>query len=130
MMRLAFLLMYFVVSSTGRDGQVEQVLPEVNVKQLKRILASDPEAVLVDVRSAAEIARGVLPGEKIYVEYGKSDFEEKLAGLEKSGSYYVYCHSGLRSAVAVDFLRQKGYKNVYNVKGGMAKWTKNGYATE
>ena len=129
-MKLAFLLMYFVVSSTDRDWQGEQVLPEVNVKQLKRILASDPEAVLIDVRSASEIARGVLPGNKIYVEYGKSDFEEKLAGLEKSGSYFVYCHSGLRSAVAVDFLRQRGYKNVYNVKGGMAKWMKSGYTTE
>ena len=129
-MKLAFLLMYFVVSSTDRDWQGEQVLLEVNVKQLKRILASDPEAVLIDVRSASEIARGVLPGNKIYVEYGKSDFEEKLAGLEKSGSYYVYCHSGLRSAVAVDFLRQRGYKNVYNVKGGMAKWMKSGYTTE
>lgn len=68
----------------------------------------------------------VLPGKKFYVEYGVKDYREKLAGLDKSQSYYVYCHSGLRSARTADLLKKLGFNYVYNVEGGIVEWKKNG----
>ena len=129
-MRLLSVLIYFLVICAGCAGKGEMASTGVSVAQLEEIIKSDPEVILVDVRRAAEIAGGVLPGNKVYIEYGTPGYEEKLAQLDKSQSYYLYCHSGLRSAQAANLLKKLGFMHVYNVEGGIVEWRKNGYKTE
>jgi adenylyltransferase/sulfurtransferase len=42
--------------------------------------------------------------------------------LNLTDEYVVYCHTGVRSARAVTMLRQLGFKNVKNLKGGIDAW--------
>jgi rhodanese-related sulfurtransferase len=49
--------------------------------------------------------------------------ETTYTSLPKTGKLVVYCHSGRRSAQAVQFLRQHGYSNAVSLSGGYTAWT-------
>jgi len=36
----------------------------------------------------------------------------------------VYCHQGVRSAAVAEYLRQRGFKNVKNLRGGLDFWAR------
>jgi rhodanese-related sulfurtransferase len=84
-----------------------------------------PKVLLVDVRNADEVARGMIPG-AIHIQLSMLPLQyEKLM---QASTVVFYCHSGIRSAHAADFAVSKGVKNVYNLVGGVVAWGKAGYA--
>jgi rhodanese-related sulfurtransferase len=50
------------------------------------------------------------------------DFEEQIETLDPHTPVYVYCRSGARSAHAQRVLLEKGFDEVYNLKGGILAW--------
>jgi len=83
-----------------------------------------PKVLLVDVRNADEVARGMIPG-AIHIQLSMLPLQyEKLM---QASTVVFYCHSGIRSAHAADFAVSKGVKNVYNLVGGVVAWGKAGY---
>lgn len=75
-------------------------------------------ATIIDVREVDEFTKGHIPSAK---NIPLSELPESFSKLEKQTDYHVICHSGGRSAMACEFLAQKGY-NVVNVMGGMSSW--------
>ena len=69
--------------------------------------------VLLDVRTAAEVANGRFPDA---VTIPLDDLRTRLAELDADKEYIVSCHSGLRSYLAERILKQKGFK-VANLDG-------------
>ena len=55
---------------------------------------------------------------------------QQLDKLDKNKPVFVYCLSGGRSASAADFLEEKGFSQVYNMKGGIMKWSAEGKALD
>ena len=49
-------------------------------------------------------------------------FESDLLNLDRNKAYYLICRSGRRSGLATSFMRDNGFKEVYNIKGGMVEW--------
>ena len=43
--------------------------------------------------------------------------------IDKDKPVVVYCHHGLRSSYAAEYLRSQGYENVYNLTGGIDAWS-------
>ena len=74
-------------------------------------------AILIDVRSAEEFAEEHLPGA---VNIPHTEIAEKIAAVapDKSGEIYLYCRSGRRVGIAMESLKNSGYKTMYNL-GGM-----------
>ncbi len=73
--------------------------------------------VVIDVRTPAEYAAGHLAGaQNIDVEAG--DFGTRIASLDKSAAYLLYCRSGRRSAIAADQMASAGFKDIVD-GGGM-----------
>ena len=81
--------------------------------------------VVVDVRTPPEYAAGHLPN-AVNVDVEASDFGARIAGLDKSKSYAVYCHSGSRSAVALEQMASAGFAHVVDLAGGVSAWTAQG----
>jgi thioredoxin 1 len=80
-------------------------------------------AQLIDVRTPEEYMRGHLK-RAINLNFNDDNFEDIVkAKLDKSRPVFVYCFSGRRSTDAAEFLRDLGYKEVYDMAGGFAKWT-------
>ncbi|GAL63931.1 rhodanese-like domain-containing protein [Algibacter lectus] len=86
-------------------------------------LAKDDNAVILDVRTDAEVADGIIAGAKHIDIYKGQEFISEIEALDKSKNYYVYCRSGNRSGQACAIMDQLGFANAYNLEGGMLDWT-------
>ena len=83
--------------------------------------AQRPGTVLVDVRTPAEFAEGHLAG-ATNIDVEAADFTTKIAALDKTKSYAVYCRSGNRSRTAMTYLLQAGITQVFDLSGGINAW--------
>lgn len=85
-------------------------------------LVKKENSVIIDVRTPAEIAEGIIPGATVFADVNGAAFEASIAQLDISKSYIVYCRSGARSSKAANMMISKGFKNVYNLTGGVLNW--------
>ena len=85
-------------------------------------LENDKNAVILDVRTDAEVADGIIPN-AIHIDiYKGQDFIDEIETLDKDKNYYVYCRSGNRSGQACAIMDQLGFENAYNLEGGILEW--------
>ena len=93
-------------------------IPEVTSSELATLRAKG-EVRLIDVRSEAEVARGVIPGaEHIPMHLIPLRVQELAADTPT----VFYCHSGNRSGQVTAFLMQHGLSQVMNLQGGILGW--------
>ena len=98
----------------------QQNFENIDVQGFSELIA-DTNAVVLDVRTAAEFTEGHIKG-AILIDQGQSDFVEKAkATIPIDKRIAVYCRSGRRSANAAGRLADIGYKCV-NLKGGILAW--------
>ena len=81
---------------------------------------------MLDVRTPEEFTKGHLQDAKLMDFYGKN-YENDLALLDKSVTYYIYCRSGNRSGETLKLMKNLGFKNVYNLNNGINEWNSEGY---
>ena len=91
---------------------------EVSVQELSEILQKTPSVALIDVREEDEFNDMNLASKLIPM----SELEERFSEIPTEGPVYIYCRSGRRSRVAIEFLKTKGYSNCFNVTGGILAW--------
>ena len=80
-----------------------------------------PEAALIDVRTAQEFSKGHLEG-ALNWDWTNGDFKSHIAELDTAQPVFIYCLSGGRSAGAMNMLRSNGFRQVYEMRGGIMKW--------
>jgi thioredoxin 1 len=85
-------------------------------------LKQTPEAILLDVRTPQEYNQGFIE-QALNMDYKNSSFHTQIGALDKTKTYFVYCLSGGRSSAAADYMRSHGFGQVYELKGGLLKWT-------
>lgn len=101
---------------------------EISAADLYRGLERENRYELVDIRTAAEVERGVLPGA---VTLRMHLVPLKLAYFSGSSrQIVVYCRTGSRSAQVCRFLKQQGIDNVVSLRGGLMAWTGAGHALD
>jgi rhodanese-related sulfurtransferase len=83
--------------------------------------AKRPGTTVLDVRTPAEFAAGHLPG-AVNVDVSSRDFLARLGQLDRSATYAVYCHSGNRSAAALQLMSQAGFTSAFDLAGGVQAW--------
>ncbi len=95
-------------------------MENINANTFKEKIESDPNAVILDVRTPEEEAEGLIPN-SIHINIMDQDFPQKALALDKSKTYYIYCRSGGRSATACQFMESNGY-TAFNLSGGIQAW--------
>ena len=85
-------------------------------------LASDANAVIIDVRTEEECENGIIPNAINIDIYKGQDFIDQIEALQKDKNYYVYCKAGGRSEQACHIMNHLGFENTYNLVGGMMQW--------
>lgn len=80
---------------------------------------SDPNGILVDVRTEKEFSRKTMPGA---INLPVDELRQRMQELPKDKTIYLFCEIGLRGYLAQRILRQSGYQEVYNLSGGFALW--------
>ena len=80
-----------------------------------------PGTTIIDVRTPEEFAQGHLPG-AINIDIASADFGARVAALDPSAAYAVYCRSGNRSARALAEMAAVGMTGAYHLGGGIGAW--------
>ena len=108
------------IESWAKEYPIETVT-SINVKELRERLN---EFNLIDVRRQSEWDGGHIPN-AIHIEGGRLAWEE--LNLPKDKPLAIQCASGNRSMIAISVLKQKGYKNLIQVDGGINQWKLNNF---
>ena len=94
---------------------------EVTVHDLKKALDNPQLGIQVlDVREPDEYHIARLKGARLMP---LSTLAQRLAELDPDQPYYLHCKIGERSLGAVRFLRERGFKHLKSVKGGITAWS-------
>ena len=80
-----------------------------------------PNPQIIDVRTTGEFTQSHIKN-ALNIDINSNDFQQKVANLNKNKAVFVYCLSGSRSSYAMRILSSMGFKEIYNLSGGMMQW--------
>ena len=102
----------------GEEKPMTAGVPEISVEEFKRRLDRGDDLFVLDVREPHEYQICNLRGYLMPL----GEVPKRVHELDSSREIVVHCRSGVRSAKAVDFLRQAGFRKVQNLAGGILAW--------
>jgi sulfur-carrier protein adenylyltransferase/sulfurtransferase len=102
----------------GEEAPVDTGVPEIQVEELKRRMDAGEDVFVLDVREPHEYQICNIGGHLIPL----GDLPNRIHELDSSREIVAHCRSGTRSAKAVNFLRQSGFRKVHNLSGGILAW--------
>ncbi len=80
------------------------------------------DSKIIDVRTPQEFQEYRIPDSENVDFYDPQNFIKKVTTLDKEASYFLYCKSGVRSYNSCSIMKDMGFKNVYNLVGGISEW--------
>jgi rhodanese-related sulfurtransferase len=101
------------------------VVNEIDSESLQARLAEGEDLLLVDIRTAAEVAQGAIPNA---THIPMHLLPVRANELPQDREFVLYCRSGARSYHACQYLAQQGYDKALNLRGGIIAWARHGYA--
>jgi molybdopterin/thiamine biosynthesis adenylyltransferase/rhodanese-related sulfurtransferase/molybdopterin converting factor small subunit len=107
----------------GIPNQTHEEKPmegDIEPTEVKAKIDRGDRFVLIDVREPHEYQICNIPQAKL-IPLG--DLPKRVNELDSADEIVAHCKSGMRSAKAVDFLKQAGFKKVRNMKGGILAWS-------
>lgn len=113
-------------ASTEQNAQV--INKDVDVNEFAKLVA-EGNGLLLDVRTDAEYAEAHLKG-STQIDFYSPDFKAQVEKLDPETPVYVYCRSGGRSGNAANIMKGLGFKEVYNLEGGIGAWQRAGKPVE
>ena len=108
-----------VISCKAQEENTDVTI--LSVEEAKTILAEEPGAVFLDVRTPEEFNEGHIEG-AVLINFFDEDFKEQVEALDKDKPVYIYCRSGNRSQQAGMILTEMGFQEVYDIEAGYIGW--------
>lgn len=121
---LAIALVIGACNNSPETGS-DVINKDVSAAEFKQ-LSEASDGIILDVRTPGEVAEGVIPG-AMHIDWHGDNFEAEVNKLDKTKPVYVYCKSGGRSGKACNLMVSVGFKEVYNLSGGITAWEGQGY---
>jgi adenylyltransferase/sulfurtransferase len=104
----------------GEEAPVSSLtVPEIAPRDLKSRLDRGDDLFILDVREPHEYQICNLQGTLIPL----GELSRRVNELDSSREIVAHCRSGKRSAEAVEFLRNAGFRKIWNLKGGILAWS-------
>jgi adenylyltransferase/sulfurtransferase len=124
---ISALIDYDAFCGVNREPHDEQLMDasddadEVPPRSLAARLAAGLTPTLLDVREPYEWAIARLPDARLVP---LDTLPDVVHTLDPSAELVVYCHHGMRSAAAVAWLRDRGFRRARNLTGGIDRWSR------
>jgi len=103
------------------------VVKEIDVQALQARRAEGDDFLLLDIRGGGELSHGMLPDAQ---HIPMHLIPARIHDLPRDRDVVLYCHSGARSYHACSYLKQQGFDNAVNLRGGILAWARSGYPLE
>lgn len=94
---------------------------QTTVQDVKAKIDAGDALHLIDVREAPEVAICALPGAE-HIAMMSLFLGVKKTAAAQDAEIVVYCHHGIRSLEAAQFLQMQGFENVKSMSGGIEEW--------
>lgn len=107
----------FRIENPNEPARVKQLTPE----DLAALRAAERGLTLVDVRTPHEREIARIAGDAGLLD---PELEHDLLALDRTTPLAFYCHHGVRSLAAAEHFREKGFREVYNLAGGIDAWSR------
>ena len=121
MKKLFSILSLAVLIYSCSNGQSQNTQWNLSASDFASKIKELPSAPILDVRSPEEFSSGHLE-KAVNSNWNGDTFNKDIASLDKSKPVFVYCLSGGRSSSAAAKMRSDGFKQVYEMDGGLMKW--------
>jgi monothiol glutaredoxin len=105
----------FTIHNPNEPPRVRQV----SAPELRSMLDSGLPLELIDVRTDEERAIAKIDGSRLLDDEG----QQYVLGLDRGTPLVFQCHHGIRSQAAAEYCVSQGFRNVYNLKGGIDAWS-------
>ncbi len=116
----------FGLDALAAAGVTRGTIPQIGPADLARRLEGGGVSV-IDVRGASEWAEGHVPLAR-NLHYGS--IGARAGELPRDGALVLHCETGSRSAIAASRLAALGFRNVFNLAGGLDAWRAAGLPAE
>ena len=92
---------------------------QLSAPELKALLASGTAIELVDVRTEEERAIASIDGARLLDQ----SYHDELLLRDRETPLVFQCHHGIRSQHAAEYFRNEGFRNLFNLSGGIDAWS-------
>jgi adenylyltransferase/sulfurtransferase len=103
-------------SAQSPDDGVREITP----RDLAARRARGDDLLLIDVREPAEWALARIDGARLIP---LATLPAVTPTIDRSREIVIHCHHGVRSEAAVRYLRSEGFERIWNLAGGIARWS-------
>jgi monothiol glutaredoxin len=100
-------------------GQEPAPIRQLAAPDLKVLLESGTAVELVDVRTEEERAIATIAGFRLLDQ----PYHDALLLRDRETPIVFQCHHGIRSQHAAEYFRREGFRNLYNLRGGIDAWS-------
>ena len=111
----------------AQAGMPTEHVPQASVHELRRMMDGEEGLTVVDVRSPREYESSHIQGA---VNIPAPDLRTRHDELSRDVPIAAICSTGHRSSLAASLLKQHGFRDVWNVAGGMTAYAASGYGPE
>lgn len=87
---------------------------------------SNPDFVILDIRTPQEFEAGHIAGARNMDFYAKT-FAQEFRSLDREKTYLMYCRSGNRSRQLMGAVEKMRFKKVFHMRSGIVDWVGQGF---
>ncbi|MDM5296811.1 sulfurtransferase TusA family protein [Bacillus pumilus] len=113
-------LRHYIRKGGIKEEEDQSMISEMSLHTFQQKVEDDLDLFILDVRELDEYEGGHIPG-AVHIPLG--EIERRAEELNRETLIYVICHSGRRSELATQKLKEKGFHQLINVVPGMISWT-------
>ena len=127
---LASICLHFQGRIARSESQI-QIIKNIAPKEAYTLILKNKDNqsfVILDVRTPIEFANGHIEN-AVNVDYYSETFKNALTRLDHNKTYLIYCRTARRSGHTLDLMKELGFREVYNIAGGITDWKEAGLPT-
>lgn len=118
---IVLLTVFTIILNSCLSGQSQNTNTNLEPIEFAEKMKAQTTATLIDVRTPDEFSKGHIENAQ-NIDWRSNDFRKQIEPLDKSKPVFIYCLSGGRSSSAASEMREAGFKEVYELEGGLMKW--------
>ncbi|MDO9275663.1 MAG: rhodanese-like domain-containing protein [Lutibacter sp.] len=126
-LKLTFLVLItiFGISCNTKSQSQSDAITVITPTEFKE---KSVNQTIIDIRTPQEFSEGHIEG-AVNINFYDSNFLDQISKYDKNKPLFIYCRSGNRTSPASKKIADYGFKQVFDLEGGILYWMKNNNET-